>query len=119
MFSLNRAEIIGSLGADPEIRTFQNGGRVATFRVATNNSYKDREGNWKDVAQWHTVVVFDDHLIKRIDKRLQKGTKVHVTGAMETREYDKDGQTHKVTEIVLRPFGNGDIILLDAWIAEG
>lgn len=118
MFSLNRAEIIGNLGGKPEIRTFQNGGRVASFRVATNTSYKDRDGNWKDIEQWHSVVVFDDHLIKRVEKRLKTGTKVNVSGAMETREYEKDGQTHRVTEIVLRPYGKGDIILLDGWIAS-
>ncbi|WP_322996454.1 single-stranded DNA-binding protein [Castellaniella sp.] len=118
MFTYNKAEVLGNLGADPLIRTFQNGGRVCKFPVATSNSWKDTEGKWKEETYWHSIVIFDEHFIKRAEKHLKKGSKVLVEGAMETRKFEKDGQDHYMTEIVLRQYGKGSLILVDGTQSE-
>ena len=111
--SLNQVNLIGNLGKDPELRSFQSGGRVASFSLATSESWKDKTtGEKKEKVQWHNIVVFNDNLVSVIEKYVSKGSKLYVTGALETRKWqDKQGVDRYATEVVLRPY-NGQIILL-------
>jgi single-strand DNA-binding protein len=113
-YSLNKVQLIGRLGADPEIRSFENGGRVANFRVATSEQWKDKpSGERKERTEWHRVSVYNDGLVGVIEKHLGKGSHVYIEGQLETREWtDKEKQTHYSTEIVLRPY-SGELIMLD------
>ena len=99
--SLNRVELIGSLGANPEIRTFQNGGRVANMRVACSESWKDKQtGDKKEATEWHRVVFFR-RLAEIAGQYLTKGSSVYVEGSLKTRKWqDKDGSDRYTTEIV-------------------
>ena len=112
--SLNKAEIIGHLGKDPEIRSFQNGGRAAHLTVATNESWKDKTtGERKERTEWHRVSIMSEGLVTVAEKYLKKGAKVYIEGKLETRKWaDKDGQERYTTEIVLRPY-SGELIMLD------
>ena len=112
--SLNRVFLIGHLGADPEIRTFQNGGRVANLRVATSESWKDKQtGERRERTEWNTVAIHADGLVGIAQQYLRKGSKVHVTGRLETRKWqDNAGADRWSTEVVLRPY-DGELILLD------
>ena len=120
MYSLNRATIIGNLGRDPEIRSLGNGSRVASFSVATSESWKDKAtGERKERTQWHNVVVFNDGLVGIIERNLSKGSKVYVAGQLETRKWtDKQEIERQTTEIVLRQF-NGEIVILDGSSGSG
>lgn len=118
MYTYNKAEVLGNIGADPEIRSFQSGGRVCSLRVATTNSWKDKAGDWQKETHWHSVVIFDEHFIKVAEKHLSKGSKVLVAGSLENRKYEKNGTEHSVTEIVLRPYGGGSLTLIDSKRAE-
>src|SRR6202453_5289093 len=113
--SVNKVILIGNLGKDPEIRAFQNGGRVASFSVATSESWKDTTtGEKKDRTEWHRVSVLNDKLVEIVERYIKKGSKVDIEGQLETRKWtDKDGQEKYTTEVVLRPF-RGDITMLDA-----
>ena len=113
--SLNKATIIGHLGKDTEIRTFQNGGRAASLTVATSESWKDKtSGERKARTEWHRVSILSDGLVSVAEKYLKKGAKVYIDGRLETRKWtDKDGHEKYTTEIVLRPF-SGEILMLDA-----
>lgn len=112
--SLNKVTIIGNLGKDPEIRTFQNGGRVASFSVATSESWKDKQsGEKKERTEWHRISVLNDALVGVIEKYVKKGTKLYLEGQLETRKYtDASGVEKYSTEIVLRPY-RGELLLLD------
>jgi single-strand DNA-binding protein len=112
--SLNKAIVIGNLGKDPEIRSFQNGGRAASFSVATSESWKDKEtGERKERTEWHRVSVVNDGLVTVVEKYLRKGSKVYVEGRMETRKWtDRDGIERYTTEVVLRPF-SGELVMLE------
>ena len=113
--SLNKVTLIGNIGKDPEIRTMQSGGKVATFPVATSKSWKDKQsGERQERTQWHNIVVFNDGLVTVIEKYLKKGAKIYIEGELETRKWqDKDGKDHYATEVVLRPY-SGDLQMLDA-----
>ncbi len=113
--SVNKVILVGNLGNDPEIRTFQNGGRVANLSIATSESWKDREsGERKERTQWHRVVVNNDGLVGICEKYIKKGSKVYVEGQLETRKYtDNSGVEKYTTEVVLRNF-NGVITMLDS-----
>lgn len=112
--TLNKATIIGSLGKDPEIKSFANGNQVANFSVATSESWKDKSsGEKKEKTQWHNVAVFNEHLIKVCENYLRKGSKVYIEGQIETRKYEKDGRDVYVTEIVL-PKYKGEITILSS-----
>jgi len=113
--SVNKVILIGNLGNDPEIRTFQNGGRVANLSVATSESWKDKAtGERKEKTQWHRVVVSNENLVGLCEKYLKKGSKVFLEGQLETRKYtDKDGSEKYTTEVVLRPY-RGEITMLDS-----
>lgn len=101
-FSMNKVIIIGRLGADPEFRTLQQGTNVCRFRVATNESYRDRTtGEWKEETEWHNVVVFGN-LAETANKLLRKGNRVCVEGRNKTRQYEKNGVTVYITEVIAR-----------------
>jgi single-strand DNA-binding protein len=112
--TLNKATLIGNLGKDPEIRTFQNGGRAASFSIATSESWKDKEsGERKARTEWHRISVMSEGLVTVAEKYLNKGSKVYIEGRLETRKWtDKDGQEKYTTEIVLRPY-SGELLMLD------
>lgn len=112
--SLNKVQLIGNLGADPEIRSFQNGGRVCNLRVATSETWKDRNtGERKERSEWHTVAIFAEHAVNFAERFLRKGSKVYVEGKLETRKWqDQSGNDRYSTEVVVRPFG-GELQGLD------
>jgi single-strand DNA-binding protein len=112
--SINKATLIGHLGKDPEIRSFQDGARVAHFSIATSESWKDKDsGERKERTEWRRVSVTSEGLIGVAEKFLRKGAKVYVEGKLETRKWtDRDGIERYTTEVVLRPY-SGELILLD------
>ena len=114
MASLNKVQLIGNLGADPEIRSFQNGGRVANLRIATSESWKDKTtGEKKEKTEWHTVALFSDGLVGVAERYLKKGSKVYVEGQLQTRKWqDKDGNDRYSTEVVLQGYG-ASLVMLD------
>lgn len=111
--SVNKVIILGNLGADPEIRSFQNGGKVANLRIATSQTWKDKQsGEKREKTEWHTVAVFAEGLVGIVEKYLTKGSKVYIEGALETRKWqDQSGNDRYSTEIVLRPYA-GELVLL-------
>jgi len=118
--SLNKVILIGNLGKDPEIRTFQNGGKVCNLTLATSESWKDKETNEiKQRTEWHRVVIFNEKLIEFVEKYTHKGSKIHVEGQLETRKYmdEASGIEKYTTETVLRPF-RGEITILDSNSSE-
>jgi single-strand DNA-binding protein len=112
--SLNKVTLIGNLGKDPEIRSFQNGGRAAHFSLATTESWKDKQnGERKEKTEWHQIAIMSDGLVTVAEKYLKKGSKVYIEGKLETRKWaDKDNQERYTTEVVLRPY-SGELIMLD------
>ena len=111
--SLNKVMLIGNLGADPEVRSFQNGGRVCNLRIATSEQWKDREGQRQERTEWHSVAIFSDGLINVCENYLRKGSKVFIEGQLQTRKWqDQSGNDRYTTEIVLRGF-NGTLTMLD------
>lgn len=113
--SLNKVMLIGNLGADPEIRTFQNGGKVCNLRIATSETWKDRQsGERKERTEWHTVAIFAEGLIGTVERFLKKGSKVFIEGQLSTRKWqDQNGQDRYSTEVVIRPFA-GTLTFLDS-----
>ncbi|MDR0808131.1 MAG: single-stranded DNA-binding protein [Gemmobacter sp.] len=112
--SVNKVIIVGNLGRDPEVRSFQNGGKVVNLRIATSETWRDRNsGERKERTEWHSVAIFSEPLAKIAEQYLRKGSKVYIEGALETRKWqDQSGQDRYTTEIVLRPF-RGELTLLD------
>lgn len=112
MGSVNKAIIVGRVGKDAEIKTFQNGGRIANFSVATSESWKDKaSGEKKERVEWHRITVSNDKMIDFVGQYVKKGMQIYVEGQLQTREYEKDGVKKYTTEIVIRAFG-GTITLL-------
>ena len=111
--SVNKVIIIGNLGRDPEVRSFQNGGKVVNLRIATSETWRDRStGERKERTEWHSVAIFNENLAKIAEQYLRKGSTVYIEGALETRKWqDQSGQDRYTTEIVLRPY-NGNLTLL-------
>ena len=112
--SLNKVMLIGNLGADPEIRSFQNGGKVANLRIATSETWKDRNtGERQERTEWHTVAIFSEGLVNVVERFLKKGSKVYIEGKLQTRKWqDQNGQDRYSTEVVLRGF-DGTLTMLD------
>ncbi|MEE8270311.1 MAG: single-stranded DNA-binding protein [Alphaproteobacteria bacterium] len=112
--SVNKVILIGNLGRDPEVRTFQNGGRVANLSVATSESWKDRNtGERREKTEWHRVAIFNENLVGVAERFLRKGSKVYLEGQLETRKFtDQSGAERYTTEVVLRQF-RGELTLLD------
>lgn len=111
--SLNKVTLIGTLGRDPEVRTFKSGDRVVSFSIATNETWKDKEtGERKSRAEWHNIQIFNEGIGKVAEQYLRKGSSVYVEGQLQTREYtDKDGNARKAVEVVLQRF-RGELKLL-------
>ena len=105
MAGVNKVILLGRLGRDPEVRNFQNGGRVVNLRLATSERFKDREGNQQERTEWHSVAIFNERLGEVAEKYLRKGSEVYIEGQLETRKWqDQSGQDRYTTEIVLRQF---------------
>lgn len=106
--SLNKVQLIGNLGADPEVRSFQNGGRVCNLRLATSETWKDKaSGERKERTEWHTVAIFSDGLVGVAEKYLRKGSKVYLEGQLQTRKWqDQSGNDRYSTEVVLQGPGS-------------
>ena len=112
--SVNKVILIGNLGRDPEVRSFQNGGKVCNLRIATSETWRDKAtGERKERTEWHSVAIFNEPLAKIAEQYLKKGSKVYIEGQLETRKWqDQSGADRYSTEVVLRPF-NGSLTLLD------
>ena len=113
--SVNKVILVGNLGRDPEVRSFQNGGKVVNLRIATSENWKDRTtGERKERTEWHSVAIFSEPLGRIAEQYLRKGSKVYIEGQLETRKWqDQSGQDRYTTEIVLRPY-RGELTLLDS-----
>jgi single-strand DNA-binding protein len=111
--SVNKVILIGNLGRDPEVRTLQNGGKVANLSLATSESWRDKSsGERKEKTEWHRVVIFGN-LAEIAEKYLKKGSKVYVSGSLQTRKWtDQSGAEKYTTEVVLQGFG-GELTMLD------
>ena len=112
--SINKVILIGNLGRDPEVRTFQNGGKVCNLRIATSENWKDRNtGERRERTEWHSVAIFNENLARLAEQYLRKGSKVYIEGKLETRKWqDQSGQDRYSTEVVLRPYA-GELTFLD------
>ncbi|MGG7566340.1 single-stranded DNA-binding protein [Rhodovulum sp. DZ06] len=112
--SVNKVILIGNLGRDPEVRTFSNGGKVCNLRIATSETWKDRNsGERKEKTEWHSVAIFSEGLAGVCERYLRKGMKVYIEGQLETRKWqDQSGQDRYTTEVVVRNFG-GTMQMLD------
>jgi single-strand DNA-binding protein len=113
--SVNKVILVGNLGRDPELRSTQDGMRIANLAVATSESWRDRvSGERKERTEWHRVVIFNERLAEIAEKYLKKGSKVYVEGALQTRKWtDNSGQERYTTEIVLQRF-RGELTMLDS-----
>lgn len=113
--SVNKVILVGNLGQDPEIRTFQNGGKIANLRIATSEQWKDRNsGERRERTEWHTVVIHSEPLVRVAEQYLKKGSKVYVEGQLETRKWqDQSGADRYSTEVALRPF-RSELHMLDS-----
>jgi len=110
---LNRVQLMGNLGRDPEVRTTQTGKTVVTLVIATGESWKDERGNRVERTEWHRIVIFNEGLGQIAEKYLQKGSKVYLEGKLSTRKWqDQSGADRYSTEIHLTPY-NGVLIFLD------
>lgn len=112
--SLNKVTLIGNLGADPEIRTFGNGGKVCNLRIATSENWRDKNtGERREKTEWHTVAIFSEGLVRICEQYLKKGSKVYIEGALQTRKWqDQSGNDRYSTEVVLQGFGS-TLLMLD------
>lgn len=112
--SVNRVIILGNLGADPEVRNFQNGGKVCNLRIATSEIWKDKNtGERREKTEWHTVAIFNENLVRVAEQYLRKGSKVYIEGKLATRKWqDQSGADKYSTEIVLQGF-DGTLTMLD------
>ncbi|SMP23725.1 single-stranded DNA-binding protein [Shimia sagamensis] len=112
--SVNKVIIIGNLGRDPEVRSFQNGGKVCNLRIATSETWKDRNtGERKERTEWHSVAIFQEGLVRIAEQYLRKGSKVYIEGKLQTRKWqDQSGQDRYSTEVVLQGF-DGVLTMLD------
>jgi len=112
--SVNKVILVGNLGADPEIRRLNSGEPVVNLRIATSESWRDKNsGERKERTEWHQVVIFNDNLAKVAEQYLKKGMKVYIEGALQTRKWEKDGVERYTTEVVLQKF-RGELQMLDA-----
>jgi single-strand DNA-binding protein len=114
MAGVNKVILVGNLGDDPESRSLNNGSEVVNLRVATSESWKDRDGNRQERTEWHRVVIFNEGLGKVAKQYLRKGSKVYLEGQLQTRKWtDQSGADRYSTEIVLQRF-RGELVLLDS-----
>lgn len=113
--SVNKVILVGRLGADPEVKTFQNGGKVCNMRMATSESWKDRQsGERKERTEWHSVAIMAEGLVGVAEQYLRKGSQVYIEGQLRTRKWqDQAGNDRYTTEVVLQGFG-AKMVLLDS-----
>ena len=112
--SVNKVILVGNVGNDPEIRSFNNGGKVANFSLATSENWRDKQsGERKEKTEWHRVAIFNDGLVNIVEKYIKKGSKLYIEGKLQTRKWtDRDGNDKYTTEVVLQGFG-GNLTMLD------
>ena len=112
--SVNKVILIGNLGRDPEVRSFQNGGKVCNLRIATSETWRDKNsGERRERTEWHSVAIFSEPLARVAEQYLRKGSKVYIEGQLETRKWqDQSGQDRYSTEVVLRPY-RSELTMLD------
>ncbi|UYV39405.1 single-stranded DNA-binding protein [Rhodobacteraceae bacterium D3-12] len=112
--SVNKVILIGNLGRDPEVRNFQNGGKVCNLRIATSENWKDKNtGERRERTEWHSVAIFNEGLVRIAEQYLRKGSKVYLEGQLQTRKWqDQSGADRYSTEVVLQGF-NGTLTMLD------
>ncbi len=112
--SVNKVILVGNLGRDPEMRTTQDGQRIANFTVATSETWRDKvSGERRERTEWHRVVIFNERLADLAEKYLKKGSKVYLEGSLQTRKWtDNSGQERYTTEVVLQRF-RGELTMLD------
>lgn len=112
--SVNKVILVGNLGADPEVKSFQNGGRICNLRIATSEDWKDRQtGEKKERTEWHSVVLNSDGLIGVAERFLKKGSKVYIEGQLRTRKWqDQNGNDRYSTEVTVPPY-EGKLVMLD------
>lgn len=112
--SVNKVILIGNLGRDPEVRSFQNGGKVCNLRIATSETWNDKStGERKERSEWHSVAIMSEPLVRLAEQYLRKGSKVYIEGQLETRKWqDQSGQDRYSTEVVLRSY-RGELVFLD------
>ena len=112
--SVNKVILVGNLGRDPEIRSMQDGGRVANLSLATSETWRDKtSGERRERTEWHRVVIFNEHLLGVAEKYLHKGSKIYLEGQLQTRKWtDQQGQERYSTEVVLQRF-RGELTMLD------
>jgi single-strand DNA-binding protein len=113
--SVNKVILIGNLGADPEVRNFQNGGKVCNLRIATSENWKDKNtGERREKTEWHTVAIFQEGLVRIAEQYLKKGSKVYIEGKLQTRKWqDQSGADRYSTEVVLNGY-DGTLTMLDS-----
>lgn len=118
--SLNKVQLIGNLGRDPEVRTFQNGGKVCNLRIATSENWKDKNtGERRERTEWHSVAIFSEPLIRVVEQYLRKGSKIYIEGQLETRKWqDQEGKDRYTTEVTLRPY-RSQLLMLDRRDSQG
>lgn len=114
MAGVNKVILIGHLGRDPEVRSFQNGGKVCNLRLATAETWKDRHtGERREKTEWHSVAIFTEGLVRVAEQYLRKGSKVYLEGKLQTRKWqDQSGADRYTTEVVLQGF-NASLVMLD------
>jgi single-strand DNA-binding protein len=112
--SVNKVILVGNLGKDPEIRSFQNGGKVANFSLATSESWRDKNtGEKREKTDWHNVAIFNEGLVRVAEQYLRKGSKVYIEGQLQTRKWtDQSGANKYTTEVVLQNY-NSTLVMLD------
>jgi len=117
--SLNKFMLSGHLGADPEVRSFQNGGKVCNMRIATSETWKDRDtGERRERTDWHSISILSDGLVRVAEQYLRKGSKVYIEGQLRTRKWqDQNGNDRYTTEVVLQGFG-AKLLMLDGKPAD-
>ena len=117
---LNKVQLIGNLGQDPDVRATQSGGKIVNLSIATSESWTDKStGAKRERTEWHRVVIFSNGLAEVVERYLRKGSKIYVEGALQTRKWTDDaGNDRYSTEIVLQPF-NGKLLMLDGPTGRG
>ena len=112
--SVNKVILVGNVGNDPEVRSFNNGGKVANFSLATSETWRDKQsGEKKEKTEWHRVAIFSDGLVSVVERYVKKGSKLYIEGKLQTRKWqDRDGNDKYTTEVVVQGFG-GTLTMLD------
>lgn len=120
MASVNKVILVGNLGADPEVKKMSSGDPVVNLRIATSESWRDKNsGERKEKTEWHNVVIFNENIAKTAEKYLKKGSKVYIEGQLQTRKWTtKEGQDRYTTEVVVQRF-RGELVMLDGRGGEG